>query len=112
MEAIRQRDSICARFPRSESARPFCGRDSIHLTNTVCNAPAEFKVGDAVQILYDPGNPQNAQVQGLMDEYVGTLNSGLIGLPFFLVGIGGFVATQFMTNRMQSFSIQTARWTR
>jgi len=61
------------------------GQNNSYTSNS-CSAPADFKIGDQVQMVYDPGNTKNVQIQNFWDEYVGTLITGLIGLPFFIVG--------------------------
>ena len=61
-------------------------------TSSSCSAPADFNIGDMVQMVYDPGNPKNVQIKNIWDEYVGTIITGLIGLPFFIVGVWLYLA--------------------
>ena len=55
----------------------------------VCSSPADYKVGDQVQVYYDPQNPGKAQIKNFWSQYLQSITMGGLGLPF--VGLGALL---------------------
>lgn len=55
-----------------------------------CASPAPYKLGDPVKVIYDPQDPDKAQVQSILDEYLIPGILSLVGLPFFCFGLWSF----------------------
>jgi hypothetical protein len=53
--------------------------------------PPRFKVGQEIQVLYDPGNPHKARIKKWMNLYFVSVLLGGMGLIFGCVGIGLYV---------------------
>ena len=75
---------------------------TVSLDVNECSSPPQFKVGDPVELYYDPQNPQSVQLKGSVRNlavliFEGVL--GLLGLVFAVIGgvilLGGlFVASR------------------
>jgi hypothetical protein len=54
--------------------------------------PARYDIGDAVDVLYDPKNPQDARIDRFADLWLGAIIAGALGLFFggiaWLIWIG------------------------
>ena len=55
----------------------------------VCSSPANYKVGDQVQIYYDPQDPGKAQIKNFWSQYLQSITMSGLGLPF--VGLGALL---------------------
>ena len=55
----------------------------------VCSSPADYKVGDQVQVYYDPQDPGKAQIKNFWSQYLQSTTMGGLGLPF--VGLGALL---------------------
>jgi len=55
----------------------------------VCSSPADYKVGDQVQVYYDPQDPGKAQIKNFWSQYLQSITMGGLGLPF--VGLGALL---------------------
>jgi hypothetical protein len=51
--------------------------------------PASHKVGQTVPVLYEPANPQNAEISSAMTKWLVPLSFGLMGL--IVLSIGSFL---------------------
>jgi len=51
----------------------------------------DFAKGEAVEVLYDPGDPANARVNVFIEKWLGSLALGAFGLLCLGVGIGTLV---------------------
>jgi hypothetical protein len=56
------------------------------LDSEVCSSPADYKVGDELQVYYDPQNPANAQIKNFWSQNLQAVSIGALGLPFFALG--------------------------
>lgn len=72
----------------------FTTRDGqqVRYFGNVCTSPPAYDLGDQVELLYDPENIKNVQMNGFWSQYVGEVVLGAIGLPFLLIGLWGLVA--------------------
>ena len=56
--------------------------DVIEKRDTIYSTPAAHKVGDIVDILYDPNNPQNARVMKSSNLYFAPILLAVMGVVF------------------------------
>ncbi len=52
----------------------------------VCSSPARYEVGDGVTVLYQPGHPENAAVDG-MDDWLVVIFLAFAGCVLLVIGI-------------------------
>ena len=77
----------------------------IHVTGSTGSNPAAYSRGDKVHLLYDPANPEHAQIDTFMERSFGpTLLSGL-GAVFALVG-GGVLAARVRQRKVRAWLAQ------
>jgi len=60
---------------------------TIVIQDSLASNPPRFQVGQQIEVLYDPGNPQNARINRWMSLYFVPVLLGGIGLIFGGVGI-------------------------
>jgi hypothetical protein len=53
----------------------------------VCASPPAYKVGDRVELFYDPADLNHVQMNSFWSKYVGVFVLGVIGAPFTLLGL-------------------------
>ena len=58
----------------------------IEFTSSVSSNPPSYSEGESVEIVYNPANPHEANINGFSSLYLGTLILGILGTVFFLVG--------------------------
>lgn len=58
----------------------------IEFTSSVSSNPPSYSEGESVEILYDPSNPNKADINGFSSLYLGPLILGILGTVFFLIG--------------------------
>lgn len=58
----------------------------IEFSSSLSSNPASYNVGENVPVLYDPINPNKAEINGFKALYLGPLIVGTIGIVFFLIG--------------------------
>jgi hypothetical protein len=83
----------------SDSGNSFCpviefttkSGQPVEYHGNVCSSPPGYKIGAAVDVVYDPQNPENVQMKSFWSEYLASFILGAVGLPFFLIGLGSFV---------------------
>jgi hypothetical protein len=61
---------------------------TIRVPSKVRSSSASYRRGDKVVVLYDPGAPENAAIQGFWELYLLPLVLGLIGVVFTGFGVG------------------------
>ena len=67
-----------------------------------CANPPRYQVGQTIQVLYDPQNPNNVQFSGFVGEFgVGMLFT-FLGLLFFLFGVWAY----FWARKMRQAGMQ------
>jgi hypothetical protein len=67
--------------------KTFEGQD-IEVQDGISSNPPQFKVGQEIQVLYDPDNPRKARIKKWMNLYFTSVLFGGLGLIFGSVGIG------------------------
>ena len=65
---------------------------SIVKQHGISSNPPSFQVGQEIDVLYEPGNPNNARINKWMDLYFVPVLLGGLGLVFGVAGIGLGVA--------------------
>jgi hypothetical protein len=59
--------------------------EMIQFTSQVSSSPRAYRVGDSVDVLYDPQTPQNAEISGA--GYGSILMKGIAGLFLAVMGV-------------------------
>ena len=62
-----------------------------HFESAFGSRPAPNKVGDTVKVRYDPANPQNAEVDSVLSNNLGTIIAVIFAIVLFCIG-GTFLA--------------------
>jgi len=65
----------------------------IEVRGSLRTNPPQFKVGQVIEVLYDPDNPQNARIKKWFNLYFVPMLLGFLGLLFGSIGIGAIVAS-------------------
>jgi hypothetical protein len=65
---------------------------TVRFNTEVCTSPSSKKIGDPVEVIYDPRNPKSVQTASFWGEYIWPLALGLVGLPFLIIGLLGLIA--------------------
>jgi hypothetical protein len=65
--------------------------ESVRYYANVCTSPPSYDLGDEVEVVYDPEDIKNVQMNGFWSQYVGVVVLGAIGLPLFLFGVWGAI---------------------
>jgi hypothetical protein len=60
--------------------------DSVTVRSKVGSNPPSWRVGDAVDVLYDPADPQGARLAGFFHLHIGSFVFGILGLVFGAIG--------------------------
>lgn len=61
-------------------------REITFISQTSSNPPA-YKVGENLNIIYDPNNPEKAKIDSFFNLWLGEILFSAIGLIFFIIGI-------------------------
>ena len=72
---------------------------TVSYDSNFCSAPPAYSVGQQVNMIYDPRNPKNAQLQGFFEAYTAPLVVGGLGFLFFGIAVFGTVFSLFQKNR-------------
>ena len=67
-----------------------------------CANPPRYQLGQTIQVLYDPQNPNNVQFAGFVGEFGEGFLFTFLGLLFFLVGVWVY----FWARKMKQADIQ------
>lgn len=83
------------------------------LTSSVASSPPGFDIGEAVEVLYIPGDERNAEINATSSLWLGHLIAGGLGSVFFLIGVGFFVVSWLRAGkesqlRSQGMPVQAA----
>jgi len=57
--------------------------------------PPQFKVGQVIDVLYDPDNPSRARIKKWFNLYFVPMLLGFLGLVFGSIGVGSVIAAWF-----------------
>jgi hypothetical protein len=61
----------------------------LKFTGGIGSNPPAWRVGEAVQVYYDPAFPEDAEVQGFFTQWLGVLVTGGLGLALVIpLGVG------------------------
>ena len=66
---------------------------AVEFTSSAGSSPPIYAVGEKVAVLYLPEKPRNAEVDDFFVIWGGLIILGILGIVFFLIGAGLFVAT-------------------
>lgn len=72
--------------------------EEIEYESNTSSSPAAYDVGEVVGIYYDPANPNDAMIDGFLDQYLAPLILGSVGGIFFIIG-GGLLLAQLLGRR-------------
>lgn len=64
----------------------------IKISSSVSSNPPSYNVGENVEVLYDPINPNKADINGFSSLYLAPLILGIVGTAFFLMN---FISIRF-----------------
>jgi Protein of unknown function (DUF3592) len=62
-------------------------------------SPPAYREGDKVRVLYQPGQPQEARIDGFWEAFVGPIIAGGIGTVFTVIGLGCLVVPALGTRK-------------
>ncbi len=68
---------------------------SIEVHDNLSSNPPRFKVGQTIEVLYDPENPQKARIKKWMNLYFASVLLGVLGLVFGGVGLATLISFLF-----------------
>jgi len=77
----------------------------IHITGSTGSNPAAYSRGDKVPLLYDPANPERAQIDTFMERSFGPVLLSGLGAVFALVG-GGVLAARMRERKQRAWLAQ------
>ncbi|MBZ5486802.1 DUF3592 domain-containing protein [Halomonas aquamarina] len=71
----------------------------VEFTSRVGSNPPGYAIGERVEVLFDPDNPNNARLDGFFESMGAWLIFGAIGALFFLSGVGSLLYSRFTASR-------------
>ncbi len=75
------------------------GHDAVTFTSTAASRPAAYSVGDAVEVLYLPADPQQARIRGFISLWLASVVLGGMGVVFTGIGAAFIVQRRSAENR-------------
>ena len=69
------------------------------------SSPPSYHVGEAVSVLYDPGNLFDARIKGFFSLWLIAIIFGAIGWVFSLIGLGGLIVPRFWAHQAQDLKL-------
>jgi hypothetical protein len=60
---------------------------TLTIDSDVCSSPADYAVGDQVQVYYNPGSPSQAQIRNFWSQNLEAVSMTGMGLPFAFLGL-------------------------
>jgi hypothetical protein len=67
---------------------------AVEFTSAVASSPPSHRVGEQVMVLYDPANPQHAEIEGFFTLWSPPVAFGAVGLVVLVLGLLGFTMRQ------------------
>ena len=67
---------------------------NVNFTSSFSSNPASYDVGEAVEVLYSPDNPNEARIRGFGSLWLGPTILGGIGTVFAAIGFGILIASR------------------
>lgn len=74
---------------------------AIQFTSSTSSNPPSYETGETVEVLYIPGEPHSAVINGFFSLWGGTLVLAILGCVFFLTGAGIWTAQLMKARRDQ-----------
>jgi len=65
--------------------------DKIEFTSAIGNNSPSYRVGETVEIIYDPKEPNKADINSFTSLWMAPLILGVFGIIFFLIGFSIFL---------------------
>jgi len=65
----------------------------VEVSGNIRTNPPQFKVGETIEVLYDPQNPGKARIKKGFNLYFVPALLGFLGLVFGCIGIGSLIAS-------------------
>lgn len=72
---------------------------TVNYRSNVCASPPAYKIGDKVDLYYDPENINEVQMNDFWSKYAGVFVLAVVGMPFSLAGLVALVAGGIRANR-------------
>jgi Protein of unknown function (DUF3592) len=69
------------------------------------SSPPSYAVGEAVTVLYDPGNPFDARIKGFFSLWLLAIIFGALGSVFSLIGLGGLFLPRYRARQAQELKL-------
>ena len=66
----------------------------VEVSGNLRTNPPQFKVGQTIEVLYDPENPSKARIKKWFNLYFVPMLLGLLGLLFGGIGVGVVIAVR------------------
>lgn len=92
-QMVYSRDSESSGYTPVFRFRTLEGQD-VEVSGNLRSNPPQFQVGQTIDVLYDPENPQKARIKKWMNLYFVSALLGFLGLVFGGIGIGMVIAIQ------------------
>lgn len=68
--------------------------EAVTFESSLSTRPPRYEVEEKVMVYYDPEDPENAMIDGWMEEWFATIVFGGMGSLFALISIGAFFTTR------------------
>lgn len=92
-QMVYSRDSESSGYTPVFRFRTLEGQD-VEVSGNLRSNPPQFQVGQTIDVLYDPENPQKARIKKWMNLYFVSALLGFLGLVFGGIGVGMVIAIQ------------------
>lgn len=92
-QMVYSRDSESSGYTPVFRFRTLEGQE-VEISGNLRSNPPQFQVGQTIDVLYDPDNPQKARIKKWMNLYFVPALLGFLGLVFGSIGIGMVIAIQ------------------
>lgn len=80
----------------------------IEFTSSVSSNPPSYSEGESVEVVYDPANPYEANINGFSSLYLGPLILGILGTVFFLVGFS-IILSGYLKQKKAHYLLQNGK---
>lgn len=92
-QIVYSRDSENSDYTPVFRFRTFQGQE-VEVSGNLRTNPPQFQVGQTIDVLYDPENPQKARIKKWMNLYFVPALLGFLGLLFGGIGVAVVIAIQ------------------
>jgi heme/copper-type cytochrome/quinol oxidase subunit 2 len=75
--------------------------DTFRFESSFGSNPPSYRIGEKVEVLYDPASPGNAKIKSFLSLWVGVVILGILGFIFFAIGFGMILYRRTRKNRLQ-----------